>query len=254
MSTENLKSIGLRPLSEHVLVALSQLGRSPAVDIASFLNKPKSSIYDSLEELKEKSLVIEESGDTGKVFVLADPRQIEQVKERRISDIQSAFAEITKMASEKKERVLVRPRIRFYSGIEGTKQAFRDMGWVSEHKDAYLMWPMKDMLDTLGEEFLKHHGEGRFKHGVLIHSIRKESDRILVALRHDWLKDDIEEKLREVRYASADTEWGMSFWTYGDQTLFAGSGSEHFALIVKSRDFANLMITLWKHAWVQATK
>lgn len=254
MTNNPLHILSLKPISEQVLGALAHLGRSPASDIATLLNKPKSSIYDGLEELGKVGLITEESSDKGKIFVMSDTRQIEQVKARKTAETQSAFDEIIRMASEKKEKEVSRPRIRFYSGTEGITQAFRDMDWCAEYKDAYLMWPMKDMLDTLGEDFLKHHGEGRFKHEVMLHSIRKDSDRELERPEHEWLKNDKDKKLREVRYASEDTSWDMSFWAYGDQTLFAGSGSERFAFIVKSRDFTNLMILLWKSAWAQATE
>lgn len=249
-----LSPLNMRPTSKLILQALSKLGRSPAADIAAYINKPKPSVYDGLSELAQMGLVIEEGEDKAKVFALSNELQIKELREKQVLKVKDAYDEILKLAQEGDNHIVARPRVRFYVGPEGIRQAFRDMQWNSKNKDAYLMWPMRDMLDTLGEDFLKHHSEGRFKHNVTIHSIRKDTDRSLTSSKHEWLKSDIKETLRNVRYAAKETQWNMSFWCYGDQTLFAGSGSESFALMVKSRDFTDLMISLWKQAWLQASE
>lgn len=249
----NLEGLGLRPNTKQVLVALAKLGRSPAADIAAHLNKPKSSIYDGLNELARLNLVVEESSDTSRVFSLAKPEQIAQIKARQMSLVESSFSEILKIAQNPISTV-ARPRIRFYSGVEGIRQAFRDTPWRAKCKESYLMWPMKDMIETLGEPFLKQHGGERTKHKVMLYSIRKESDRQIMKEQYDWLKSDRLALLREVRYAPKNIDWSMSFWVYGDQTVFAGSGSEHFAFIVHSREFASLMTLLWKQTWERSTK
>ncbi len=249
---QSLDLLNIKPVSKILLLALSKLGRSSVADLAVYINKPKSSVYDGLSELAQKGLVIEEGEDRVKLFVLSDIAHIQEIQKKEVANIENTYKAIINLASDNSREIVSRPRIRFYTGVEGIRQAFRDVEWSSRYKDAYLMWPMKDMIDTLGEDFLKFHGEGRYKHGVVLHSIRKESDRKLNTPNHEWLKNDLEEKLREVRYASKDMEWGMSFWAYGDQVLFAGGGSENFALLVKSKDFTKLMILLWKQTWIQS--
>jgi sugar-specific transcriptional regulator TrmB len=246
---DSLKGLDIRSNTKSVLGALAYLGRAKAVDIASYLNKPKSSIYDGLNELIDLGLAIEESSDTCKIFSIAQKEQLTQIKLNQLSLVENAFKEIHKIASSTAQKTTPRPRIRFYAGVEGTQQAFRDMQWNSEYKDAYLMWPMKDMLKTLGEQFLKSHGSERHKHKVVLHSIRKDSDRAFLKNHYEWLESDRLSQLREVRYAPKNADWNMSFWVYGEQTLFASSGSEHFAFIVRSQEFADLMTVLWKQTW-----
>jgi HTH-type transcriptional regulator, sugar sensing transcriptional regulator len=250
----SLSALHIRQGTEEVLTALATLGRSPAADIAAHLNKPKSSIYDGLDELQRQGLVVEESNDRGRVFSLAETEHLKQLKTSKITDVEQAFAEVIKL-SQNKSRSVSQPRIKFYSGVEGMRQAFRDMNWTSEYRDTYLMWPMQEMLDTLGEEFLRFHSSGRYKHRVVLHAISKESDRKLRGdPHHEWLQHDPKEKLREVRYAPKHVDWAMSFWSYGNQTLFAGGGSEKFAFIIRSKDFTELMIELWKSMWEKSKK
>ncbi len=258
MKSDPLSGLDLKPGTKEVLVALAKLGRSPAADIAAELNKPKSSVYDGLDELIHLGLVIEESENRARVFSLTSPEQIGYIKTAHVSLLETAFKEIARLTenrNKENKQAVARPRIRFYAGIDGIRQAFRDMPWKPGYRDAYLMWPMKDMIETLGEPFFKMHGGERFKYKVMLHSIRKDSDRSLIKKnQYDWLKDDKLSNLREVRYAPKSSQWSMSFWVYGDQTLFAGIGKERFAFTVRSREFADLMTLMWKQMWVQAKK
>ncbi len=254
MKTEyHLTALGLKQISKDVLMALAKLGRSPAADIASYLNKPKPSIYDGLNELRSAGLIIEESDGLAKVFALSKTEQINDIKKKQISLIEDAFSELINLTKETPHGSVVRPRIRFYNGVDGIRQAFRDNQWTSKYKDAYLMWPMKEMANAVGEKFLEIHSAGRYRHGVVIHAISKESDRKFRG-EHDWLENNLQTKLREVRYAPKDMKWDMSFWAYGDQTLFAGSGDEHFAFVIKSKSFTDLMIILWRQMWNNCDK
>ena len=248
-----LEGLHLNTSTERTLAALAHLKRASAADVARYLNKPKSSVYDGLDELVNLGIATEESDETGRVFSLAKPEQMSQVKIRRLKLIETAFGAISEMNTGQ-ESVVARPRVRFYTGVEGIRQAFRDMPWTARYKDSYLMWPMKEMLETLGEEFLKFHGSQRHTHGVMLHSVRKESDRKALSEKYQWLESDPLSQRREVRYAPKDADWSMSFWVYGNQTLFAGSGSEHFAFIVRSKEFADLMTLLWRQMWEQSEK
>lgn len=247
-----LSIFDLKPATKRVFRLLIDQNVSTAADIASTLNMPKSSVYDSLEELTKKSLVTELMDEHGRSFAVVEPDQLEQAHQQQVASLTSAHSVLTSyIRNHQKEDVVARPKIRFYSGIDGIKQAFRDNPWSSKHQDAYLMWPMADMLQSLDEEFLKWHSSGRHKHQVMIHSIRSHSDRHLQdnPEGHEWLQGDPAENLREVRYAPEGTDWKMSYWIYGDKTLFASSGAEKFAFVVHSKEFAELMKLMWQQMW-----
>ncbi len=257
--TENdpLMALSMKPAAQAVLSTLTKVGRSNAADLAAYLNKPKSTIYDGLDELMKLGLVNEESDNTSRVFVLAEQEQMLNLKKARMSQIEGAFSEIFSMIEqgEKQAKVVARPRVRFYSGVEGIRQAFRDTQWNARDKETFLMWPMQEMLDTLGEEFLKQHAQGRFTHNVMLYCIQKESDRsIQNQEEHKWLHQKNEHQLTSLRFAPKDTKWNMSFWIYGDQVLFAGGGKELFAFIIRSRDFTELIKILWRQMWENSNK
>ena len=142
-----------------------------------------------------------------------------------------------------------RPKIRFYYGVEGIRQAFRDTPWSEKHLETYLMWPMKEMVDLLGEEFLIHHGTPRLHHKIDMKVVQKHEDKGVVPESFKWKKYDANEELTEIRYAPKDMNWNISYWIYGDKVLFAGSGYEKYAFVVQSKEFASLMKLMWEQMW-----
>ncbi len=248
--TDSFDILGLKPATRRVLMALIEKGTLPAADIANFLNLPKSTVYDSLSELTQKSLVVEYSNNTGKTFAIPDKEQLVRIHKKEISDMQSAHEVlISFLQHHKKESSVAQPKIKFYAGVEGIKQAFRDMSWTKEYKEAYLMWPMTEMINTLGEDFLQKHGEPRYKLGVIVNSIQKHVDRKLQTKEHEWLKDDLVNKLRRVRYVKKGVDWQMSYWIYGNKCLFASGGVEKFAFMIQSKEFADIMKLMWQEMW-----
>lgn len=248
--TDSFDILGLKPASRRVLTTLIEKGTLGAADIASFLNLPKSTVYDSLTELIEKSLVVEYSNNTGKTFAIPDKEQLVRVHKKEIADIQSAHeALISFLQDHKKEETVAHPKVKFYAGVEGIKQAFRDMPWTKDNKEAYLMWPMTEMIKSVGEDFLRMHSEPRLKLGVIINSIQKQADKKLQSDEHEWLKDSLHTKLRRIRYVKKGVDWQMSYWIYGNKCLFASGGVEKFAFMIQSKEFADVMKLMWQEMW-----
>jgi hypothetical protein len=246
---ETLSVLGLKPGAKRVLLDLSENGVSPAASIAARLRMPKPSVYDALHELVHESLVTEFSEDRGKTFAITDKEQILRIYKKKMEEMALAQSNlITFLGQQDKKTVVARPRIKFYSGVEGIKQAFRDMPWVKEHKEAYLMWPTTDMINLLGTDFLYEHRKPGLALGVTVNVVEPERDRVLQKGNEDWLKND-PKNLNKVRYAPKNIDWQMSYWLYGDKCLFASGGEEKIAFMIHSKEFTDLQKILWQQVW-----
>ncbi len=199
-------------------------------------------------------MVVEYSNDKSKTFAIPDKEQLIRVHQKEIQQMQSAHtALISFLQNHKNEDSISPPKIKFYSGVQGIGQAFRDMPWVKEYKEAFLMWPMTEMIKLLGEDFLHNHSEPRIKLGITINSIQKEEDRKLQTKDREWLKSS-PDRLRNIRYMKKNVNWDMSYWIYGNKCLFASGGSEKFAFMIQSQEFASLMKLMWTEVWNNCKK
>lgn len=250
-----LNIFGLKPIPQKVLLDIVQHGNSKVAEISVRLNIPKSTIYDAIAILVQKSLVNEYSDDKGKSFGISDNEQLARVHADRIEELKNAHSSLLSFINNHtKEEGVAKPTIKFYSGTIGIKQAFRDMPWSNKYKETYLMWPMKDMMDSLDEAFLKWHGTQRFKYGVIINAIEKYNDRILQSNKHEWLKNDLESNLARIKYLPKGVDWKMSYWIYGDKCLFASGGKEKIAFTIHSKEFCDIMKLMWQQMWEVAKK
>ncbi len=248
-----LDTLNLKPMPAKVLLDIVENGVSSVADLARRLNLPKSTIYDALSPLVAQSLINEYSGDRGKTFGISDSDQLARVHDEKMEELKDAHSSLLSfIKTHQMNESVSLPKIKFYSGILGIKQAFRDMPWTKEHTEAYLLWPVKDMIDSIGEEFFKWHGSQRFQHKVFIYCVEKHTDRKLQkVLNKEWLRIN-KENLIAVRYLPKNVIWKMSYWIYGDKVLFASGGTEKIAFTVHSREFSQMMKLMWQNTWENA--
>lgn len=241
------RNLGIKNTSKRVFELLLGSKPSPVADIAKELMLPKSTVYDAISELMSKSLLVEYSENDAKSYGIASKEQIVKLHQEKIEELKLSQEFISKKLNEVSRQSILQPKIKFYFGKDGMKHAFNDMPWVEGVKESYLMWPMKKMIDLVGEEFLIRHGLNRKKYKIKIKAISKESDRKIRKSGGNW--ETGSKNFREVRYAPQNIDWSISYWVYDDKTMFSGGDREQFAFIVYSKEFAELMKTLWKQVW-----
>lgn len=248
-----LTTLGIKGSAQRVFAYLSENGVSPVSKIADGIRTPKPSIYDALKELGDAKLVIEYDQGRSKEYGSVSTEQLKDIVANKISEIKSAeSALISFIQNQDKNKTSIKPKLKFYSGVEGIRQAFRDTMWHNDCKETFLMWPTNEMIDILTPEFSKWHSEQRLRYKVFMKVVRKHSDRTLDKMGADksaLLESDGWKNDRAVRYAPKDTTWSMSCWIYDDKCLFASSAGDKFAFVVHSREFADVQKLLWNQMW-----
>ncbi len=252
MNTNFLEIFNLPKTSKEVLLDIIGNGISSVAVIARRLGMPKSTVYDAITPLLDQSLVNEYSNNHGKTFGISDNEQLKRAYEEKITELQKAQASLLSFITTHHEKdASVTPKIKFYAGTLGIKQAFRDMMWQKNITETFLYWPAKEMID-IDEDFFKWHGTQRFKYGVFIYAIETFKDRAIQRnKRHQWLHNN-KDSLSSARYLPKGVDCKMSFWIYGDRCLFASGGKEKIAFTVHSKEFAQMMKMLWKSLWDKA--
>ncbi len=254
----SLQFFNLKERAQKVFVYLAQEGISPVSAMADSLALPKASIYDAIEDLKEESLVIEYSENRSKEYGLISQSNLKELISQKMESWNTSHENLFTFLNQASEgnTKAIKPKITFYQGIPGIRQAFRDNIWNDEVKESYLLWSVKDMLQLLGVEFSIWHSEGRRKNKVNLSVIAKDSDREVDTLPEftPLVQSDNWNKNCVTRYMPKDTDWSMGYWVYGDICLFATPGAESFAFTVKSQEFADMMTLLFKKTWESAVE
>lgn len=255
MKQDFLDIFNLPNTSKEVLLDIIKHGDSSVAVIARHLNMPKSTVYDAVVPLVDQGLINEYSNNHGKTFGISDNTQLKRAYEEKINKLKEAEASLLSFIETNHQTdSSITPKVKFYAGDLGIKQAFRDISWQKDITEAYMVWPTQDMID-IDEEFFKWHGAQRFKYNVFIYAIATHGDRAIQhGTEHEWLKNDAKDNLVSVRYLPKGVECKMSFWIYGDKCLFASGGKEKIAFAVHSKEFCQMMKLLWKNMWENAER
>jgi sugar-specific transcriptional regulator TrmB len=252
MLEKTLTNIGLSANSQQIYILLIKHGEMAARIISQKTGLPRTTVYDGLTPLINLGLVILKDEDGHSVYGVGDPNTLELILDEKITLLSKTKNEIHGLVNSLREKTTtLEPKVRFFSGNEGIKKILNDILWY-KNVETYTLWPMKQMLQVLGEEYLEWHNIRRVQRNIGLKSLRISSDKI------DFKKfaylAGIKENLREIRYTPKNIKITMSYWIYADKVAFVSTGDIPFGFIVHSKDFAEMMKVNFHLMWEVSNK
>lgn len=240
---EELTRLGLDRKEARFYLAALELGQASVRVIAEKAGISRTNAYDVLSRLLAKRTVTRvERGTAGpnKMFdvIAEDPaRLLQHLEEQKVvaegilPDLHSIY-----------RGSAVKPRVRFYEGVEGIRTVLYDT-LTCRSKRLLSIMSMRDLLDVPGRAETEEYIRQRVNSGVSLRVLRsreKDVDDI-------WMSGVAE--LREVRYTPPSTVFTMTTWIYDDKVAVVSSRRESFGMTIQSEEFArmqeNLFLTLW---------
>jgi sugar-specific transcriptional regulator TrmB len=247
MLQDFLKKMGFSEISAKVYITLLESGPSSLRQISEISGYPRATVYDNLQTLKERSLVLDNLGERKNIYRVDDVANLSHLAEERAQQYEDEAKKIAQLLPKIASRTEPsEPRIKLYSGTDGIKQVLSDLLWC-ENVETYTMWPISDMADILGVEYLENLNRRRIRKKICVKAIWphdkgvkfKEFPFLGVGKKH----------LRQLRIAPKELTWEMSYWLYGDKVAFISSEKECFGFVINSRSFAGLIRAQFKVIW-----
>ncbi len=223
---------------------LVEHGASPARLIAMRLSMTRPSVYDQLNELMSRGLVVERGSDGKTLFVLRDIADLGRFLEKErehIESLEKEFGDARETLAHQTRSV--EPKIRFVSGREGIVGSMHDMLW-DDSECLKVVWPYREMVKTLGKESLVDFNKKRIRQRVRLQSIWSSGEANLKTHMYSGEDEGVER-----RFAPHGFSPRMGYTIYGDKVLFVSSSAEVFGFTVQSRDFADLMRAQFDMLW-----
>lgn len=253
MEIESILSLlGIAGTPQRVLLELLQLGPTSAAFLAKKLSLPRPSVYDALNILKEKTLVVSQEENGKHVFSANRPDSIAQLLDSSVEKFKKAKEDFEQLIPELiKSPRITEPKIRMFSGKEGCQQTMRDLLWY-KNIETYTLWPMQKMLHIIGPEFLEWHNKRRIANNISINAIRKPSDKADIDTKKYPYLGSGETYLRKQRYLPGNVDLSMSYWIYENNVAFISAGEELYGFIVQSKEFADMMKFNFDLLWKQS--
>lgn len=253
MIDKKLASIGLKEDETKTFLFLLENPQQTAGVIAKRTGLSRPSLYGYLKNLQEKGLVLQSQRDGVKVFSATSKEKIDIVFNEYMSEITSAKNAIYDAFSEiqKGNKPTASPRLQIFEGKKEMQHLTRDL-LLYRNIESQSYWPIKTMLEVLGENFFKEFNKERVKRNIHIDAIWPEKQTIDMK-KHPYMGSG-GNFLREVRIAPKEIDFSMGYWIYENKVSFVSSQKSNFGFIIESKELADMMASQFKVIWKLSQK
>ncbi|MES2623383.1 MAG: helix-turn-helix domain-containing protein [Patescibacteria group bacterium] len=253
MINTQLAAIGLKDDETRTFLFLLEFPNQTAGTIAKKTGISRTSLYGYLKNLQEKGFITQSQKNGVKTFSTTSKEKIdiafdEQIKEinQAKNALQDAFTEI-----QKGNKLSSNPKLQIFEGKKEMQHLTRDL-LLHRNIESQSYWPIKSMLETLGDSFFKEFNKERVKRNIYIDAIWPEKQS--VDMKKYPFMGTGGDFLREVRIAPKEIDFSMGYWIYGNKVSFVSSKKSNFGFIIESQEFANMMASQFKVMWKLSKK
>ena len=253
MIIETLRKIGFTEKEAKVYMQLIRLGDQPDSTIAEKAEINRTTTYDIITTLTKKGLISSIRKGSATYFKALDPKnllnylereKVEQSKkiEKQQKEIEALLPALISLENPGSTK----PKVTFYEGEKGLRQAYEDTLTSSETILAYAnVEAMHEGLPNFFPEYYHRRGTEKKIHIKAIFPDNKTSIE-----RH---KKDKKENRESLLVPSKEYDFSPEVNIYDDKVLYA-SWREKIAIIIKSKEIADFHKKMYKLCLAQAKK
>jgi sugar-specific transcriptional regulator TrmB len=238
----NLAALGLDDKEQRFYLATLQLGAAPVTAIAAKAGVSRTNGYDLLARLERRGLVTQVGTNAVRHVVAEDPAVLVSHWERTRSVLDELVPELKSMFNATE----LKPRVRFYEGTDGILKALWET--LDCHSGTLLgILSMSELAEVPGKEATAAYIAERVRRGIKLRVLRsqgRETEDI-------WSSSEAE--LRELRYAPASVDLGMTMYVHDDKVTYLSSKRENYALVIESHELAALNRALFEGLWMTSS-
>ncbi|MEO6986798.1 MAG: helix-turn-helix domain-containing protein [Paralcaligenes sp.] len=234
-----LTRLGLSGKRGDFYLAALALGEASVTDVAKRARIGRTTAYDILSSLVAEGL-LNQIDKSNKTYVVAeDPIVLLRNAEQRRRLVEETLPEIQAIFGHS----LSKPRIRYYSGIDGIATVLNESLQCHSGELCGIL-SMAELLNVPGKQFMHDHIRRRIAAGIRLRVVRSAVEEVEQGI---WPTSVAE--LREVRFSSSGTPFTMTSYVYDDKVAYISSRQENFALLIRSEEFAGLQKALFDSLW-----
>lgn len=207
----------------------------------------RPSLYGYLKNLTEKGFITQSQKNGIKSFTVASEEKINSIFDQEIKEIQSAKESARELFRDiKNKKPWQPPRMQIFEGDKELRNFARD---VFLHRDIKTesYWPIKQMIDILGERYFWELNKERIKRRIWVNAIWPESQRVDMA-RYPFMGEG-NEFFREIRIAPREIDFSMGYWIYENKVAFISSRKSNFGFIIENEEFVQMLRSQFNTMW-----
>lgn len=176
MLKDIFKRLGLEEVNARIYLVLER-GAMGGGALAKAIKVPRATIYDALANLLKRGVVAQSKEAGVKIWEAVPPTKLSQLIDQELdtwTKAKSRFENILPDLERKQNRDFISPNFHYYEGVEGIHQILREIVLYRDNVTD-LMWPIKDIIEVIGPDFLAELNRVRIRQNIFVRSIWPEN-------------------------------------------------------------------------------
>lgn len=240
MLSQKLQSAGLSQKEADVYLALLELGTANVAQIVKKAAIKRSTVYETLDLLKQKSLVGQGRLKSRTVFYAENPERIPESLAEKKHTIEEAMPELLSLMNLLDKK----PKIKYYEGVAGVKEVFED---TLQYPDREILTLFPYPYINLGEDyFQEYYLPERVNRKIWSRAIVPDTPENRAFAKH--LRDTAITTTKFVSDA-AFRAFDIEIKIYGDNKLGIISFKEDLGLIIESKKIYDGIKAMFETMW-----
>lgn len=235
---DTLAQLGLEQNKAKVYLAVLELGSGSAQEIGERAGLQRTTTHEILQILLARGLVSLTTKGRTRMYVAEKPSKLKKLLIEKEKKLDAILPELELLYNTEG----LRPRVRFYEGVEGVKTILEDTLTV-QNKQLYGILSMEDLYEIPGKRFMTEYVERRVGADITLHVIRSQTKEI----EETWPPSRKEK--RELRYAPSYLVFPMTMYLYDNKVCIIGTKTENFGMMIESKEFYETMKNFFDVMW-----
>lgn len=235
-----LKGLQLSADEGAVYLAALELGQASILDLARKSKVKRTTIYHLIGGLKERGLLQETRKKKRAVYSALHPDQLVVLEQTRVEELKSLVPELSAIANASRTK----PRVTFYEGTEGIKEALTNVLRVGE---SMVGWADFSFRQSVLKDFFDVFSPARAKRDIGYKAIVRDS-----AEAREWERKNVGH-LRDFKYIQSEP-FNTETVVYGNCVMFLSYQTNAFAVVIEDANVAATLRVAWKQLWERLKK
>lgn len=237
-----LTQYGLTNNEALIYESLTKLTEASAYTLSKETGIPKTSIYEILNNLKDKGLVSRSIVNNSSYFTVESPNRFLTNAVEKVDLAKMIIPEIENIVQTKNK---IGPSVKFYVGEEGVKKVFEDILMTLKKMDDKKIYAIADReIENFIPRFFTEWLERREKLGIRTYLITHDNDK---KISHSLFKNN---NLRETRLIPKEFIFNTTMDIYANKiAIFSHKDNVPHGIIIESENVAETLRKLFDFMW-----
>jgi sugar-specific transcriptional regulator TrmB len=237
-NAELVRTLGLTEHEVAVYLATLELGEGNIQEISRKSGVKRTSIYNFIDSLKERQLLLELKKGKRKFYSAVSPHHLVDEQKSKVASMERLIPQLLAIQNNVRNK----PRVSFFEGVDGIKEIYNMT--LRDKKIIYAWEDLDKTFDIMPAQFAKWYPAERAARKIPARCIDRDTP-----LAREWTSKNDIRLARESRFIQSE-ESGTEINIFGDKVAFFRFDTEKpFGVVIEDKGIATAVRGAWQELW-----